>query len=264
MTETKRSVLIQLMGYPELVGDEDYYMGEIYPDWDAVLERLATHPEEAFATEVLESDSHAYYPLDDALWITYDPVPAKVVIRLLRLCPEALTEKTFEFAENNKYLNPEVMKLLRASDVNYSHAKKRSKLVQLIGYPPYANDDDYDQENVHPDWEGVRMRLLSNPEEAETPEGEWYPLTDALWIQNNPVPVDIVTTLMRIAPKALTDLAFETASENESLDPAVLRHMFAFDNEQRTATICDDDDEGEIVVQPADSFVNVEAKVVDE
>lgn len=259
MTESKRAAVIHLMGYPEKMGDEDYDMGEIYPDWDAVLERLTTNPEEAFTKEVVEGDSHTYYPLDDALAITYDPVPAKVVIRLLRICPEALTERTFQFAKDNEHLPPQIMKILRASDTNYTHAKKRSKLVQLMGYPPYANDVYYEQGDIHPDWEEVRKRLISHPKEAEIPEGKWYPLADALSIQNDPVPIDIVTTFMRLAPKALTDLAFETATENESLDSAILRHMFVFDNEQRTASICneeDDDCDG--------NFVNVEAKVIKE
>eukprot|EP00979_Chaetoceros_neogracilis_P018861 scaffold11343_cov277-Chaetoceros_neogracile.AAC.1 len=87
-----------------------------------------------------------------------------------------------------------------------------------MGFPPFSNDDDYEQEDVVPDWDSVRLRLISHPKEASVDENGWYPLADAVWVDSSPVPLDIVNTLLNLCPESLTDQVFQNASENEELD----------------------------------------------
>lgn len=101
-----------------------------------------------------------------------------------------------------------------------------------MGFPKLKIDQDYIQNDVVPDWEKVRSRLVSHPEEASIMEEQCYPLADALWIQNNPVPLDIVQTLISLCPESLNDEAFVNASENEKIDPNVLSLMFRLDQSQ--------------------------------
>jgi len=227
----QRPTLLKLMGYPAAVSDDDDYDQEtISPDWDSVLEHLINNPCEAAYNEDGE------YPLDDALWIENDPVPADVVVRLLRTSPEALTEDTWEIANKNPNSLPEVLRLLRAADVDSVFTLQRTKLVRLMGFPPFSNDDDYEQEDVVPDWDSVRLRLISHPKEASVDENGWYPLADAVWVDSSPVPLDIVNTLLNLCPESLTDQVFQNASENEELDGQVLRFLFKAEREIQKKT----------------------------
>ena len=221
--QAKRPVLLQLMGYSSKVGYPDDEAENLNPHWEAVLNHLIENPSEASYKEDDE------FPLDHALWVEYDPVPVDVVIRLLRAHPQALTQHTYEIALENPNSRPEVIRLLRAADVEGKIAGKRTKLIQLMGYPPYTFQDDYEQEDVQPDWNAVRERLVTNPNEANITDDGAYPLADALWIESDPVPLDIVQTLINLCPKNLTDQAFEHASCNEELDDAVLSHLFVAD-----------------------------------
>jgi len=221
----QRPALLKLMGYPHAVSNNDYAQENLTPDWDAVLDHLMNNPSEASYHE------DGAYPLDDALWIEKEPVPSDVVIRLLRLFPNALTEKTFEIASQNPNTLHEVMRLLRAADVDSVFTFKRTKLVRLMGFPPFTIDQAYGQEDVVPDWEKVRLRLVTHPNEASVEEDGWYAIADAVWIQSNTVPLDIVQTLLNLCPESLTDQVFENASENEELDEQVLRLLFRADKE---------------------------------
>jgi hypothetical protein len=221
----KRPTLLQLMGYPEEVGDNDYECEEIKPKWNAVLNHLESNPEEVSTPE--DED----YPLDDALWIKSKPVPVEVIIKMLRLCPEGFTSKSYEIACENPDTSPEVMRVLRAADLTGDIVKERSPLVKLMGYPPYMFDNDYDQEDVKPDWDAVRERLITNPEEAQINEDDTFPLADALWIESSPVPIDIVETLIQIHPEGLTDESFINASHKKTRS-GVLRLMFSHDRKK--------------------------------
>ena len=221
----QRPALLKLMGYPHAVDNNDYAQETITPDWDAVLDHLMQYPSEASYHE------DGAYPLDDALWIEEEPVPSDVVIRLLRLFPNALSEQTFEIAGQNPNTSYEVMRLLQAADVDSVFTFKRTKLVRLMGFPPLTIDQDYEQEDVVPDWENVRLHLVTHPEEASVDEEGCYPIEDAVWIQTNPVPLDIVHTLLNLCQESLTDKVFENASENEDLDEQVLRLLFKADKE---------------------------------
>jgi hypothetical protein len=221
----QRPALLKLMGYPHAVNNNDYTQETLTPDWDAVLDHLMENPSEASYHE------DGAYPLDDALWIEEEPVPSDVVIRLLRLFPNALSEQTFEIASQNPNTFHEVMRLLRAADVDSVFTFKRTKLVRLMGFPPLTIDQDYEQEDVVPDWEKVRLRLVTHPKEASVDEEGCYPIEDAVWIQSNPVPLDIAQTLLNLCPESLTDQVFENASENEDLDEQVLRLLFRADKE---------------------------------
>lgn len=221
--ETKRPVLLQLMGYSSKAGCQEDEAENLNPHWEAVLNHLIKNPSEASYNEDDE------FSLDHALWVESDPVPVDVVIRLLRAHPQALTQHTFQIALENPNTRPEVMRLLRAADAEGKLAGKRTKLVQLMGYPPYTFQDDYEQEDVIPDWDAVREHLVATPKEASITDDGSYPLADALWIESDPVPLDIVQTLINLCPKNLTDQAFEHASCNEELDDAVLSHLFVAD-----------------------------------
>ncbi len=78
----------------------------------------------------------------------------------------------------------------------------------------------------------MRKRLKTNPEEARVAEDGTYPLADALWIESDPVPVDIVDKLMTLCPDSLTDEAFVFASKNDELCTSVMRAMFEFDRDR--------------------------------
>lgn len=227
---TERPRLVQLMGYPAPVEDEDYDQDDITPNWDEVLEHLIANPSEASYKE------NGEHPLDDALWITNDPVPADVVIRLLRAYPQGLTAHSFELANENPHTSDAVWNLLRGADVDSLFTTERTELVKLMGYPPYFIDQDYEQEDVNPDWDAVRKRLVTHPEEASVPEDGCYPLADALWIESSPVPMDIVNNLVKLCPEGLTDQAFENASNNEELDGDMLRILFKADREIQRKT----------------------------
>ena len=216
-----RPVLLKLMGYPTGVNDNEYGQDEVKPDWEAVLEHLISNPAEA---SYVEDET---YPLDDALWIENDPVPIDVIIRLLRINSKALTAATFEIANENPNTAPEVMRLLRGADVDSVH--ERSVLIQLMGFPLYTIDNDYDQDDVLPDWEAVRSRLVTHPEEASMKENDYYPLADAVWIENDPVPLDVVQSLLSLCTEGLNDLVFDKASSNPELDGEVLRLLFRVD-----------------------------------
>ena len=69
---------------------------------------------------------------------------------------------------------------------------------------------------------------MTHPDEAKIDEGGCFPLADALWIENDPVPIDIVKTLITICPEALTDQAFSNASHSET-HHGVLQLMFKHD-----------------------------------
>lgn len=218
-----RPEILRLMGYPISTDENDYEQEDISPDWDAVLEHLKENPVEASYKEGED------YPLDDALWIQKDPVPSDVIVRLLRANPDALTPHTFEIAEANHCTSSEVMRLLRAADVNDTFTGERTELVQLMGFPTYKYDNDYDESEIEPDWEAVRKRLVTHPEEANVHEDGCYPLEDAVTIEWDPVPLDVVDTLVRLAPLSLTDAVFEKAGENEELDGEILRFLFKAD-----------------------------------
>lgn len=221
-----RPILLQLMGYPLDISDNVYNQDTVKPKWDSVLCHLKKNPTEASYVE------DGYYPLDEALWIQTEPVPLQVVVRLLRTFPKAVSAQTYQIAKHNPYTLPEVIRLLRGSDIGATFTCERSKLIQLMGFPKLKIDQDYIQNDVVPDWEKVRSRLVSHPEEASIMEEQCYPLADALWIQNNPVPLDIVQTLISLCPESLNDEAFVNASENEKIDPNVLSLMFRLDQSQ--------------------------------
>ena len=235
----QQPTLLKLMGYPAGISNDDYDQETLSPDWDTVLEHLVNNP---IAASYHEDDD---YPLDNALWVENDPVPVDVVVRLLRTFPQGLTEHTWEIANQNPNTFAEVTRLLRAADVDSVFTLQRTKLVRLMGFPPFTIDEDYGQEDVIPDWEGVRCRLVSHPKEASVDERGCYPLEDAVWIETNPVPLDIVHTLLNLCPESLTDPVFHHASENEELDGQVLRLLFTADREIQKST--------------EDSFVKVDA-----
>jgi len=124
------------------------------------------------------------------------------------------------------------MYLLTAADVDCKFTIERTELVQLMGFPPYNTEDDYGPHDVKPQWDAVRKRLKTNPEEARVAEDGTYPLADALWIESDPVPVDIVDKLMTLCPDSLTDEAFVFASKNDELCTSVMRAMFEFDRDR--------------------------------
>jgi hypothetical protein len=218
-----RPILIQLMGYPSDVSDDAYSQDTVKPNWASVLCHLKENPSEASYVE------DGYYPLDDALWIQTEPVPLQVVVRLIRTFPKALSAQTYQIAKHNPYTLPEVIRLLRGSDLDATFTCERSKLIQFMGFPKLKIDQDYVQSDVVPNWEKVRSRLVTHPEEASIMEEQCYPLADALWIQSDPVPLDIVQTLISLCPQSLNDGAFINASENDAIDPNLLPLMFRFD-----------------------------------
>ena len=120
---------------------------------------------------------------------------------------------------------------MRAADLNGEIIEERTQLVKLMGYPPYKWDCDYEQEDIKPNWHAVRQRLITHPEEAKIDDCECFPLADALWIESDPVPIDIVDSLIKIHPGGLTDQAFASASHAETL-PGVLRLMFNHDRKR--------------------------------
>ena len=129
------------------------------------------------------------------------------------------------------------MRILRASDLKGEIVQERSTLVKLMGFPKYKWDDEYEQKDVHPNWNAVRERLITNPEEAKIDEGGCFPLADALWIEgDNPVPIDIVDSLIKLCPESLTDQAFVNASHSKTL-PGVLKLMFAHDRKEQISTV---------------------------
>mmetsp|Transcript_15810 Transcript_15810/g.29833 ORF Transcript_15810/g.29833 Transcript_15810/m.29833 type:complete len:253 (-) Transcript_15810:176-934(-) len=218
-----RPILLQLMGYPSDVSDNAYNQDTVKPNWESVLCHLKENPSEASYVE------DGYYPLDDALWIQTEPVPSQVVVRLLRTFPKAVSAQTYQIAKQNPYTLPEVIRLLRGSDIGVTFTCERSKLIQFMGFPKLKIDQDYDQNDIAPNWGKVRSRLVTHPEEASVMEDTCYPLADALWIENDPVPIDIVQTLISLCPQSLDDGAFVNACENEKTDPNVLSLMFRFD-----------------------------------
>lgn len=231
----KRSRLLILMGFPKNVGDGTVKYEEVEsgddgeeddkgrkPKWGKVMQRLKSNPEEASICE------NSKYPLDDALWIESHPVPVNVFIRLLRAFPQAFTEQTYSIACNNPHTRDRVMKILRGVDVSGEIVEERPVLLKLMGYPPYKWDNNYCAGSVNPNWEAVRNRLITHPGEAKIDEDGCFPLQDALWIKKDPVPVDIVKTMIEICPQALTDLAFINASHPRA-NPEVLRVMFTLD-----------------------------------
>lgn len=231
VTNPMRPEILRLMGYPAAVDDDEYDHETITPDWDAVLTHLIAHPSEA---SYLEGED---YPLDDALWIENDPVPATVVIRLLRAFPNALSSHTLSIAEANEYTHPEVWRILRAADVTSSLTGKRTQLVQLMGFPPHKYDNDYDPTDLEPDWDEVRKRLVTHPDEARVCDEGCYPLEDALEIEWDPVPLDVVEALVRLAPEGLlSDQVFVNAGENEELDGEVLKFLFQADQKIQNRT----------------------------
>ena len=123
------------------------------------------------------------------------------------------------------------MRILHEADLNGYIVEQRTQLVQLMGYPPYKWECDYEQEDIIPDWNGVRERLMTHPDEAKIDDCGCFPLADALWIENDPVPIDIVDSLIKINPEGLTDQAFENASHAETL-PGVLCLMFIHDRKR--------------------------------
>lgn len=139
------------------------------------------------------------------------------------------------------------MRILRASDVNGEFVKERSQLIKLMGFPPHVWDSEYEQEDVKPNWDAVRERLITNPEEAKLDEDGCFPLSDALWIESDPVPIDIVDSLIKIHPDALTDQAFVNASHAKT-QPGVLQLMFTYDRKEKQNSSSADDS----------SYVNVE------
>jgi hypothetical protein len=222
---SERPMLVQHMGYPKEIGDDDYENEDIHPTWRKVYNHLLSNPEEASIIE------DGFYPLDDALWVRSNPVTLRVIIRMLRIFPEAFTRKTYEIAYHNPDTRPSVMRLLRASDMNGDIVEERTELVKLMGFPKYKKDGNYEQDDVKPNWDAVRERMITNPEEVEIAEADCFPLADALWIESDPVPVDIVENFIKIYPQALTDLAFANASHSKTLD-GVLRLMFSYDRKQ--------------------------------
>jgi hypothetical protein len=237
-TSTTTSTLLQLMGYPEQLGDGEFEHEDIRPRWRKVLERLDSNPEEASINE------DGFYPLDRALWIQSKPLHLDVAIRMLRICPEAFTSQTYDIAYENENTRHSVMRLLRASDINGDIVEERTELVKLMGYPKYMWDSNYEQCDVKPNWTAVRERILTNPEEVEIAEGGCFPLADALWIKSDPVPIDIVDSFLKICPQALTDQAFENASHKKTRD-GVLRLMFSYDRKQDKVEM-DDTNKGEM------------------
>lgn len=231
----ERSKLVKLMGYPSRIGDDDYENEDIVPDWNAVRahlnENLDVARSEASTSETT-SEGEVWYPIDDALWIQEEPVPADIVTRLLRISPDSLSALTFKIAKENEWTEEGVLYLLTAADVGSKVTSERTELVQLMGFPPYNTENDYDHEEVTPNWDAVRKRLKTHPEEAKVAEEGTYPLADALWIESDPVPVDIVEKLMTLCPESLTDEAFVFASRNDSLCTSVIRVMFEFDRDR--------------------------------
>jgi hypothetical protein len=224
-----RPEILRLMGYPASRDDDEYDQETITPNWDEILELLISNPAVA---SYLEGEDH---PLDDALWIENDPVPLDVAIRLLRAFPKALSSRTFAIADGNPNTRPEVLRVLRASDVDSHFTVKRTELVQLMGFPPCKYDDDYCESEIEPDWEAVRKRLVTHPEEAIVHD-ECYPLEDAVSIEWDAVPLDVVDTLVRLAPEGLTDGVFANASANEELDCDILRFLFKADRKIQKKT----------------------------
>lgn len=221
--ETRRPELLRLMGYPSLIDDNEYDQETVAPDWEAVLEQLYVNPSEASYME------DGAYPLDDALWIESDPVPLDVVIRLLRINPAALSEKSYAIANDNPNTCPEVLRILRAADVDSHFTGKRTELLILMGFPSLIGDNDYEVDDIEPDWNAVRKRLVTHSGEAKVHEYECYPLADALSIEWDPVPLDVVASLIRLAPESLTDEAFQNASGNEELESDILEYLFKAD-----------------------------------
>ena len=90
------------MGHPEDRSIKLNTEEEPVPDWDNVLNRLESNPEEACFKE---DDK---YPIDHALLFEKKPVSLDVVIRLLRVCPDGFTRQTYEVARENPNTKPEV------------------------------------------------------------------------------------------------------------------------------------------------------------
>ena len=115
----------------------------------------------------------------------------------------------------------QVMRILRAADLNGDIVEERTQLVKLMGYPPYKRDCNYEQADIRPDWDGVRERLMTHPDEAKIVEWDWFPLADALWIENDPLPIDILVRLIRVFPDGFTRQTFEIACGNPNTRPEV-------------------------------------------
>ena len=111
---------------------------------------------------------------------------------------------------------PEISPLLPPS------SSKRSVLIRLMGYPEdrAVQFNTEDLEPV-PDWNKVLDRLESNPEEASIEQDNRYPIDHAIWIEDNPVEVDVIIRLLRVFPDGFTRQTYEIACDNPNTKPEV-------------------------------------------
>lgn len=113
---------------------------------------------------------------------------------------------------------------------NNQNSKERSHLVQLLGLPATGPYDPSCIEQHDVDWNDVKLRLVSHPQEAKEKEGYFTTLTIALLNQRNPIPADVVALLVKLNRQAL-DLTtlVSTTSSNPYLRQETVAYLLSSD-----------------------------------
>ena len=114
--------LLKALGIDRTSSDYDY--GKLTADWQAVSQRLFTHPLEAARPHVTSTClSFTFFPLYIALRNEVTPVTPHVIRRLIELYPTALKEETIFMALRNPQTSSEVMKALLEAKLTFATTK---------------------------------------------------------------------------------------------------------------------------------------------
>ena len=262
------SVLHELMGLHVRMGDSSstwYYMKvdpkDASADWQKVIQRLASHPEEATICRPIGRWQECEpYPLLLALKNEARPITVDALRKFIEAYPDVVTRlrsEVMDFVLQNPVLvsRQEIMDVLLQASPKYLSGQYRSRTFQIMGFPSswqgqaFPIRDHYEAYTV--DWQALETHLNEHPEEASilcaqecgtkyefprkvtAPPCERYktkfvfPLEAAVQFETSPVPLSTVQLLLRLCPEAATtpdsSALFMVCACKNQVDPHVVQ-----------------------------------------
>lgn len=259
-----RAILLQLMGIPA----QRNISVEVTPktaqaNWPKVMERLASHPEEANKNH----DSHKFgagtsnRDPDALLWALQNeatPLTVECLRAFIQAYPDVVTQPrspVITYVMNNSTLmapenenqggtNSTILETLLQANPKYLSGPGRTRTFQLLGFPVSSLEDAPNNFYAEArggghevDWQALETHLREHPEEASIlcPEDARtddtcflvFPLEAALRFEASPVPLRTVELLLTLCPEAATIADSSTlllaCACRHQVDPQVIR-----------------------------------------
>ena len=207
-------------------------------DWSKVIDRLASHPEEANASDFAKHHRDPH-PLFWALKNEVTPITVPALNAFLRAYPNAVTQPrspVVNIVMQNSVLNrqpQEMIDILLKVNPKHLCGRRRTRTFQLMGFPLMHIDSPpsrlYVEKRV--DWQALEIHLKEHPQEASILCRQHtghliFPLEAAVQFENDPVPHSTVELLLSLCPEAATiddsSALFMACATRNQADPEVI------------------------------------------